>query len=134
MIRLHVLHESCRTNRSTDPARRRDPDRVCSLRGHFLPPALQFLESRRSSVAIWRPWYETCNFHRRGRPDPGSRRTAMNAMLKKMIAGVLAAIGWLTLVLPGAAQQNEDAKFLTDAIRSDIAEMRLGELATQRGQ
>lgn len=58
----------------------------------------------------------------------------MNAMLKKMIAGVLAAIGWLTLVLPGAAQQNEDAKFLMDAMHSDLAEMRLGELATQRGQ
>jgi putative membrane protein len=58
----------------------------------------------------------------------------MNAMLKKMIAGIAAAIGWLTLVLPGAAQQNEDAKFLMEAIRSDIAEMRLGELATQRGQ
>jgi len=58
----------------------------------------------------------------------------MNAMLKKLIAGVLAAVGWLTLVLPGAAQQNEDAKFLMDAMRSDLAEMRLGELGTQRGQ
>jgi putative membrane protein len=58
----------------------------------------------------------------------------MNAMLKKMIAGIAAAIGWLTLVLPGAAQQNEDAKFLMEAIRTDIAEMRLGELAAQRGQ
>src|SRR4051812_6714111 len=59
---------------------------------------------------------------------------AMNAMLKKMIAGVLAAVGWLTLVLPGAAQQNEDAKFLMDAMRTNLAEVRLGELATQRGQ
>jgi putative membrane protein len=58
----------------------------------------------------------------------------MNAMLKKMIAGVAAAIGWLTLVLPGVAEQNADAKFLMDAIRTDLAEVRLGELASQRGQ
>lgn len=58
----------------------------------------------------------------------------MNAMLKKLIAGVAAAIGWLTLVLPGVAEQNADAKFLMDAIRTDVAEVRLGELATQRGQ
>ena len=58
----------------------------------------------------------------------------MNAMLKKMIAGVAAAIGWLTLVLPGAAEPNADAKFLMDAIRTDLAEVRLGELASQRAQ
>lgn len=58
----------------------------------------------------------------------------MNAMLKKMIAGVAAAIGWLTLVLPGVAEPNADAKFLIDAIRTDLAEVRLGELAAQRGR
>ncbi|HET7131160.1 MAG TPA: DUF4142 domain-containing protein [Gammaproteobacteria bacterium] len=49
-----------------------------------------------------------------------------------MIAGIAAAIGWLTLVLPGAAEQNADAKFLVEAIRIDLAHERLGELAAQR--
>jgi putative membrane protein len=58
----------------------------------------------------------------------------MNATLKKLIAGIAAAIGWLTLVLPGAAEQNADAKFLVEAIRIDLAHERLGELAAQRSE
>ena len=57
----------------------------------------------------------------------------MNATLKKLIAGIAAAIGWLTLVLPGAAEQNADAKFLIEAIRTDQVHERLGGLAAQQG-
>jgi putative membrane protein len=33
-----------------------------------------------------------------------------------------------------SAQDNPDAKFLTEAVRGDVAEVKLGELAQQRGQ
>ena len=61
----------------------------------------------------------------------------MNKVTGQVLAGLSAAI-----LLSGAAsaqeialaQDNPDARFLMDAVRGDIAEVKLGELAQQQGQ
>jgi putative membrane protein len=50
---------------------------------------------------------------------------------KPLVAFGTALFGALGIA---SAQDNPDAKFLTDAVRGDVAEVKLGELAQQRGQ
>jgi len=46
----------------------------------------------------------------------------------------LFAAGTVFGVMSASAQQSDQTKFLTDAIRADVAEVRLGELAQKQGQ
>lgn len=56
----------------------------------------------------------------------------MRSRIKDLLA--LAVAGAAFSVLSVSAQAPDEQKFLTDAIRANIAEVKLGELAQQRGQ
>jgi putative membrane protein len=56
----------------------------------------------------------------------------MRAGIKRLLT--LAVAGAAFSVLSVSAQAPDEQKFLTDVIRSNIAEVKLGELAQQRGQ
>lgn len=55
--------------------------------------------------------------------------------MAKVTGKHIAASALLALATFGVSAQNDpEAKFLEDAVRSDVAEVKLGELAQQRGQ
>jgi len=66
----------------------------------------------------------------------------MNKVTRKQLVGFGAAFVFSSLgvasaqdiQVAAAAQDSPDAKFLTEAVRGDLAEVKLGELAQQRGQ
>jgi putative membrane protein len=58
--------------------------------------------------------------------------SAMNGVTGKRLAALSAACA-LSLGV-AVAQEDAESKFLTEAVRGDIAEVKLGELAQQRGQ
>jgi len=66
----------------------------------------------------------------------------MNKVTRKHLVGFGAAFVFSSLgvasaqdiQVAAAAQDSPDAKFLTEAVRGDLAEVKLGELAQQRGQ
>jgi putative membrane protein len=57
----------------------------------------------------------------------------MMRLTEKRLAGFGAAVALASLGV-ASAQENPDSKFLTDAVHGDIAEVKLGELAQERGQ
>jgi len=58
----------------------------------------------------------------------------MSSRIKKLQLLGLFAAGTVLGALSVSGQQSEQTKFLTDAIRGDIAEVQLGELAQKQGQ
>ena len=52
----------------------------------------------------------------------------------KSIALTFGALAALAFMLPVAAQKHTDPAFLTDAIRGDLGEIKLGQLAEEKGQ
>jgi putative membrane protein len=63
---------------------------------------------------------------------------AMNTLMGRLAglsaALILSSVGAASAQEIALAQDDPDAKFLMDAVRGDLAEVKLGELAQQRGQ